>query len=131
MRNIKELKEDIKDFKVLFVDDEEQIQKITGVFLKKFFHTVFVSKDGIDGLEIFKQNRDIDIIITDIKMPKMDGTKMVEEIKKIKPNIFTVFVTASRGGIEFNKELYDLYIKKPISFDDIVQIMESINAKLS
>lgn len=128
MSDIKELKDKIKDVKILFVDDEEQIREGTGKFLKKFFDEVEICIDGLDGLakftKSFEENGGFDIVIADIQMPKMDGVSMVKKIKELKPNIFVIFITASRGKYDIQEGLYDLYITKPISYDDIKLIMQ-------
>ena len=127
MNDVKELKEKVKKLKVLFVDDEEQIRTITGKFLEKFFENVTICKNGEEGVEAFNKNKDIDVIIADIQMPKMDGVTMVRKIKEVNPNIFTIFITASRGKYELEKSLYNLYITKPISYEDIKQIMKEVS----
>ena len=123
MSEIQELKEKLKNLKVLFVDDDEQIRVGTSIFLNKFFNNVVISDNGENGLAIFKETLDFDIIITDIQMPKMDGITMMEKIKEIKPDIFTIFITASRGKLNLSEGLYDLYITKPISYEDVKLIM--------
>ena len=123
MNNIKTLKTNIEHLRILFVDDEEQIREMTGSFLEKFFKDVVVCANGKEGLEAFRNDNNFDIVIADIMMPEMDGITMVKEIKKIKPNIFTIFITASRGKAECEDNLYDLYITKPISYDDMKLIM--------
>ena len=123
MSAIKELKQKVKNLKVLFVDDEEVIRDATGVFLHKFFDDVTVCSDGEEGFEKFNKSQDFDIVITDILMPKMDGTEMMRKIKKIKPEVFTVFVTASKGE-NLIDDANDLYLQKPISFEEITTIME-------
>jgi CheY-like chemotaxis protein len=133
MEDTKQLREKIKNKKILFVDDEEEIRKGTGVFLSKFFDDVVICSNGQEGLEVFSkiqedQNiKDFDVIITDIKMPKMDGISMVREIKKITKDIFVVFITASRGSEQFEDNLSDIYIKKPLSYDNILLIMKQIS----
>ena len=124
MNNIQELKEKIKGLKVLFTDDEEQIRKGTGKLLNKFFDTVIICEDGQQGLDSFKKEKDFDIVIADIQMPKMDGIEMVEKIKEINPDIFTIFITAGRGDSIVDENLYDLYIQKPISYEDMKLIFE-------
>ena len=127
MSDIKDLKEKIHHLRVLFVDDDEQIQKMTGIFLRKFFDFVVVAKNGEEGLNTFLEYKDFDIVIADIKMPIMDGITMVKKIKEVKSDIFVVFITASRGEKECSESLYDLYIQKPISFEDIISIMEKVS----
>ncbi|MEA3512212.1 MAG: response regulator [Campylobacterota bacterium] len=125
MEDIKELKDVIKDYKVMFVDDEEEIRKGTGMFLKKFFDDVTICSNGLEALEYFKKNKNIQIVITDIRMPKMDGMTMIKEIKKINPNIFTIFISANREA-KFQDHLGDIYIDKPLSYNDIVMILNKI-----
>lgn len=126
MEDVKQLKELIRHHKVLFVDDEEDIRISTKVFLSKFFDNVLICDDGEDALAVFKENKDIDILITDIQMPKMNGVDLAKEIKKLSPKIYTVFITASRGKIQLDESLHDMYITKPISYEDIMSLMNGI-----
>lgn len=126
MENIKELKEAIKHIHVLFVDDEDDIRKGTGAFLKKFFTKVTICKNGEEGLEAFKNNQDINLLITDIKMPKMDGMSMAKQIKEIKPSIFLIFITASRSFEYSEEKLSDIYIKKPLSYEDMLNVLNKV-----
>ena len=127
MSDVKELKEKIQKLKVLFVDDEEHIRTITGKFLNKFFDNVTICENGEEGVAAFNKNQDFDVVIADIQMPKMDGVTMVRKIKELNPDIFTIFITASRGKYELEKTLYDLYITKPISYEDIKLIMNEVS----
>ncbi|MFT7003705.1 MAG: CheY-like chemotaxis protein [Sulfurimonas sp.] len=126
MNEIEKLEENVRDLKVLFVDDEEAIREGTTTILKKFFDDVVVCTDGVDGLEEFLKAKDFDIVITDIMMPKMDGISMVKKIKEINNDIFTIFITASRSGLANHQELSDVLLKKPISFEDIIMIMKKV-----
>lgn len=126
MNNIEALRENVKDLKVLFVDDEKDIRSGTGLFLRKFFNNVVVCSDGEEGLNTFLKDKDFDLVITDIMMPKMDGVTMVKKIKEIDKDIFTVFITASRLLIDVEKDLSNFTLKKPISFEDIVMIMQEV-----
>ncbi len=127
MEDIKSLKDKIKNLKVLFVDDEEQIREGTGLLLNKFFNNVTICSDGVLGLEAFTKNPSIDVIIADIQMPNMDGVEMVEKIKEIKKDVFVIFITASRGKADFNESLADMYITKPMSYDNIKEIINRVS----
>lgn len=124
MEDIKQLKEKVKNLKLLFVDDEKEFRESTSLFLHKFFDNVVICVDGEDALNKFMQSKDFDILITDIMMPKMDGVTLVEKVKELKPDIFTVIVSASRGRYKIDESLYDIILQKPISFDDITMIMQ-------
>ena len=123
MSDMKELKEKVKNFKVLFVDDEKDIRDGMGVFLNKFFEDVTICSDGVEGFETFNETQDFDIVITDVLMPKMDGVEMMRKIKEIKPEIFTIFVTASKGNNLIN-DIGDMCLKKPISYEEMIHILE-------
>ena len=97
MKDITFLRDCIKDVIVLFVDDEEDIRNGTGSFLKKFFDNVIICSNGEEGLQSFQENSDIKIVISDVLMPKMTGPAMVHEIKKLSPDVFIIFISASRG----------------------------------
>ena len=126
MSNIKAIKEKVKDLKVLFVDDEKDIRDGMGTFLRKLFHDVSVCADGLEGLNTFEKNQDIDIILTDILMPKMSGIEMIEQIRVIKPHVFVIYITASRRDYELKDNEKHVYLKKPVSYDEILGILDSI-----
>lgn len=124
MEDIKKLKDKVKDLKVLFVDDDHDFRENTAVFLRKFFDNVVVCTDGEEAFDKFMQQKDFNIIITDIMMPKMDGTTLLKKIKEAKPDIFTVVVTASKGAHTFDDSMCDISLQKPISFEDITMIIK-------
>ncbi len=130
MDDIKALKDSLKNIKVLFVDDEEDIRAGTGSFLKKFFDTVLICANGEEGLQTFKENLDIQIVISDVQMPKMDGREMIHEIKKIKPEVFTIFISASRGVEYKYEDESDIYIKKPLSYNNMKEILIKIKEEV-
>ena len=126
MEDIKLLRDSLKDVKVLFVDDEEDIRNGTGSFLKKFFDNVIICSNGEEGLQSFQENSDIKIVISDVLMPKMTGPAMVHEIKKLNPDVFIIFISASRG-LEYKHEgESDMYVKKPLSYNDMKDILIKI-----
>lgn len=124
---MKELKEKLKHYKVLFVDDEIEIRNATCLFLKKFFDTVLVCENGEDGLKIFKNNSDIKIVFTDLMMPKMDGISMIKEIRKISSDVEIVVVTGSDTQKDsYWNEINCKYIIKPITFNTLIEILKEI-----
>ncbi len=127
MNDIRELKEKIRDLKLLFVDDEKDVRDGTGTFLKKFFDDVTVCSDGDEALNIFKQNGDFEVVISDILMPKMDGITMVKEIKKLNPDIFTIFLTASRESRDLDETLGNIILQKPLSFENMILVMKQLS----
>jgi len=126
MDDIKALREEVKNLKVLFVDDEIDVRHGSGIFLRKFFDNVVICSNGQEGLAAFMQDKDFDVVITDILMPVMNGIEMLKEIRKIDSNVFSVFLTASRGVDSIDKELSNLILQKPLSFDDMILVMKQL-----
>lgn len=117
-------KEFLEKLTILYVEDQEEIKNFTADILKNFVKKIFTAKNGLEGLEIFKKEQNsIDIIITDINMPKLDGLSMVSEIKSIKPKIPVVITTAHTDQEFFRKSInldINSYTLKPIDLYDLV-----------
>jgi two-component system NtrC family response regulator/two-component system response regulator HydG len=118
--------------KLLFVDDEGPIRRL--------FHRAMGQDENIlletasDGKEALKKLKTFpaDIVITDVKMPNMDGLTLLEEIRIRYPDIFVVILTAY-GSIEdavkaMKADAYD-YILKPFDFDVIRMVIEKITGQ--
>ena len=123
--NMKELHDEINGLSLLYVEDEDSIRKQTAVFFKKFFKSVDVAQNGEIGLKFFT-NRVHDVVITDLKMPKMDGEAMLKGVVQIKHDVITVVMSGISGtnGIEHIKS--DFFIRKPATIDDLIEVMTNI-----
>ena len=120
-------KEILKTISVLYVEDENDVREFTSKLLTSLLKNVYVAQDGLDGLKIFEEHKDnIDLIVSDINMPKMDGLSMGEAIKKINPEIPLV-ITSAHNDTNFLKRAIEIgvttYAMKPI---DLYQLIESI-----
>ncbi len=114
---------------VLYVEDEENVREQMLDILKLFFHHIYIAKDGSEGFELYKENR-IDIVITDIQMPNMNGLDMVELIRKIEPAIPVVITTAFNEQEYFIRSIdlqVDKYLLKPIEQKNAVEVFASIS----
>ena len=90
---IKELLSHTQKLNVLFVEDDDEARSEIALILKRFFNKVIVAVDGNDGVEKFKNN-DVDLIMTDINMPKLNGLDMLKQIKSINPDIYSIILSA-------------------------------------
>ena len=101
---------------VLFVEDEELAREKLGKILSKLFKEVILATNGLDGFEKFRKSN-IDLIISDINMPIMDGLEMLKSIREINNEVPIIFTTA-RNEIDNILRAIDLsvsaYIIKPI-----------------
>lgn len=122
-----EVKKTIKDLSVLFVDDEEIVIDIMQDILPILFKHSYYARDGIEGIEQFKQNNP-DIIITDISMPNLDGISMLKEIKKINNNVKIILLSGhnEEDQMEACKNLNGEFIIKPISSNILYQALGKI-----
>ncbi len=71
----------LKNLTILYVEDEEMIRQNAVEYLSRICDNVLEAKDGLEALEVYRKNRP-NIIISDIKMPKMNGLAMAKEIRK-------------------------------------------------
>ncbi len=103
--------------KVLVVDDEARMRKLVKDFLTKKNYTVVEAEDGEEALDIMYKDKDIDLVILDVMMPKLDGWQTCREIRKFS-KIPIVMLTAKAEEMDelLGFELgVDEYISKPFS----------------
>ncbi len=86
-------REEFKNIKILYVEDEEFIRKNAVSYLKRLFPFVYEAKDGIEALKIVEAHEP-DIIITDIKMPNMTGIEFVKKLRENKIDTQIIMLTA-------------------------------------
>jgi len=117
----------LKNITILYAEDEKDLREVTHQILKGFTKKQFVASNGAEGLELFKQHEnEIDLIITDVNMPVLNGLEMVKEIKKININIPIIVATAFSNK-EYLLEAIDIgidkYVLKPIDVAKLLQVM--------
>jgi len=117
---------------ILYVEDEENIAKQLSKFLNYFASKVYVAQDGKMGLEYFEKYQP-DIVVSDIRMPNMNGIEMVKAIKEINPEQHIIFTTAhSESGyfIEAIDLQVDGYILKPVNLKKLEKKLLFITKQL-
>ena len=107
---------------VLIVDDEKNYPLILSAVLEEEGFETFTANSGIDALEILK-NTDVDLVVTDMKMPSMDGIELLEHIKAMDPELPVIMMTA-HGTVDkaveaMQKGAYS-YILKPFDNDRLI-----------
>jgi len=121
MFDIKVLRELTKDYTVLYVEDDENISDIMCTYLKKFFSSVDFAANGEEGLELYTQ-KEYDLVLTDIQMPKMDGLEMSRKIKEINSDQNIIIISAYSDVDKFTESIkiaVDGYILKPIDYENL------------
>ncbi len=85
--------DDPYDISILYVEDEPAIREGYARALKRIARRVTLAANGAEGLQRYRETRP-DIVISDIRMPEMDGIAMLREIRKIDPESYVIFTTA-------------------------------------
>ena len=118
----------MKDYNILVIDDEATQRDVLTGYLKKKGYKIFSASSGQEGIEITKNNP-VDIILSDFKMPDLNGIEVLEQIKKINPEISFVIVTAY-GTVENAVKAMRLgafdYISKPVDLDELDLMIDRI-----
>lgn len=114
--------------KILVVDDESRMRKLVRDFLAKAGYEVLEAEDGEQAVDIFYEDKNIDMLILDVMMPKMDGWQVCREIRKVS-KVPIIMLTAK--GEERDELLgfelgVDEYISKPFSPKILVARVEAI-----
>lgn len=122
MINLEEYK---KTFNILYIEDDKALVHKIKLILEKNFKSVFVASNGEEALKIFKSNN-INLIISDINMPIIDGLTFLKNLRKINTDISFIFLTAKQevntiiDAIEYN---ISGYILKPIDLNNFLCII--------
>lgn len=111
---------------ILIADDDESLRRVIEYNLSNKGYRILLANNGNEALNIFK-SEDVDIVITDIQMEKVDGLELLEEIKRLKSNALVIMITA-HGSIETAVKAMKLgaydYITKPFDRDELQIIIE-------
>lgn len=121
----------MKNLSILIIDDEEAQVESLKRFLGKRGHTIHTATKGKQGIEIIERNQ-IDLVVSDYRMPEMNGLEVLQAIKNLNPRIDVVIVTAY-GNVEEAVEImksgaYD-YLTKPIELDELENMIKRIAEK--
>jgi two-component system, cell cycle sensor histidine kinase and response regulator CckA len=115
---------------ILVIDDEENIVDVLQQMLSKYGYQVTKYTSSIDALEDFKKNPEkYDIVISDMTMPGIIGTKLSKEIKMIKPNIPVIICTGFSDILDESTIIQfgiDLLLNKPVAKEDLLKSIRNI-----
>jgi len=111
---------------ILFVDDEPDLEVLV---LQKFRRriregtvTFMFARDGIEALQVLEQHPEVDMVVSDINMPRMDGLSLLERLQEAEDKKSTIIVSAygdmSNIRIAMNRGAFD-FLTKPIDFSDL------------
>ena len=116
----------VKDIQLLYVEDDDNIRKVYERYLKRKVKNLFVAINGQEGFDLYVKHKP-DLIVTDIKMPIMDGLEMSRKIRTL-DNMIPIIVTTAHTETEFFQEAITIgvntFLLKPV---DMVELANKIN----
>ena len=113
-------------YKILVVDDEPDLEPLMLQRMRRDIragrYKFVFAQNGVEALEKLHQDDDIDMVLSDINMPQMDGLTLLEQIPKVDPNIRSVIISAY-GDMKnirtaMNRGAFD-FVTKPLDFEDL------------
>ena len=115
-----------KRYNILVVDDEPDLEPLMLQRMRREIrsgrYNMTFARDGVEALEMLGADPDIDMVLSDINMPRMDGLTLLEQIPKVRPNLRSVIISAY-GDMKnirtaMNRGAFD-FVTKPVDFDDL------------
>ena len=127
---LEKMRKEPSKYTILVVDDQELLRNLIDTFLSKLGHSCVTAIDGVDALEKMEGNK-IDAVVTDIRMPNMDGITLTSKISIQYPGIPVMIMTAfdegDTGGLAITAGARD-FIRKPFSLNEFsVRLHKMIN----
>ena len=114
------------NYSLLYVEDEDYIREVVIEYLEEFFQTIYEASNGKEALEIYYDKKP-NIIITDIRMPKMNGLSFAREVRQ-RDKTTPIVITTTYATTEYLLDAVELnlikYLLKPIEEE---RLLESIN----
>lgn len=124
--------EKLRELKLLFVEDEEDLINIIEDTLKKLNANFVTARNGKEALAILDNDNEIDAIITDINMPIMNGLEMIDVINQRNLDV-PIIVMSAHTETEFIKKAEDLgvknYLLKPFDFIKFIDLIVGMGIK--
>ncbi|MBL8073257.1 MAG: sigma-54-dependent Fis family transcriptional regulator [Nitrospira sp.] len=113
--------------KILVVDDEQSLREVLSIMLKRAGYAVTSATDGEEAVELL-QKEIFDLVITDLRMPKVDGLEVLKAVKSTSPEtvvlIITAFASADSAVEAMKQGAYD-YLTKPFQVDEVQLIIRN------
>ncbi len=110
---------------MLFVEDEPFLRESMGAWLARKARRAVCAQDGAEALEILGAHK-IDLVLTDVRMPRMDGIALVKRIREAEPRPRVILVTAFNdlAPREAHKLGVDAVVEKPIDRGELLRAMQ-------
>ena len=108
--------------RILVADDKKSIRDIISEFLEFIGYEVALAIDGVEALAVFLENS-IDLVLTDLEMPAMDGLSLAGHIKENSPSTPVILLTGS--DLEIGIDLFESVLLKPVMLEDLQSAIQT------
>ncbi len=109
---------------ILVIDDEKGILRVIEAALKRFGHDVEIALDGIEGIKKFDDGC-YDMVITDLRMPRLDGKGVVQHIRASRKNSIPI-IGISGTPWQIEDSGFDAVLSKPFPLQDLVESVKRL-----
>ena len=111
--------------RILIIDDNPNVRSILSRLLYAQGYDVEVAEDGKKGIKLFDEMGDFDLVISDIRMPNMDGNEVAKHIRN-SDKIGTPLIAITGFPEESHMEMFDCILLKPFSLRDLSHMVQSL-----
>lgn len=122
---ITEVREKVSHLNVLYVEDEMAIREDGALFFQKFFGSVMSAANGEEAIEKLKDNT-YDLVISDLKMPKISGDELFEYAKENFPSMPVIIISGLSSGDGILLTKYPYRLEKPWNIESFVELLDSM-----
>lgn len=127
--NKEKIKTDFRELRLLIVEDGEDILNIMDSTFKMLVKDIYLANNGDEAYKLFVEKKP-DLVITDIRMPVLNGSELIKKIRQIDKDIPIFVVSAYVYDLENSqKELVNAVFEKPIDFIEVVNEIDKCNIK--
>jgi CheY-like chemotaxis protein len=111
---------------VLVIDDEEMVRSVAVRLLERAGYTVLTGRDGVEGLEVFRERQDeIGAVLLDLGMPRLGGAEVLAELHRLDPRVKAILFTGyAVEGQEYAQASAVLY--KPIEWSELLRVLRQV-----
>jgi len=116
--------------RVLVIDDDEPVRRLLADFMSSFGYEVEAASDGVEGLTLFAQGRH-DLVVTDVRMPGVNGWDVVRGVRRIRPDVAIVVVSGieteiTHAGDDITGLDRLVFLPKPVSLEELRRAIDEV-----
>lgn len=110
---------------ILVIDDEDVVLNFLCEALAYFGYSVTVAHDGKEGIELINNGYSFDLVITDIMMPRMNGSEVAKHIRSSDKSDTPIVAITGFGKDDIDRELFNFVLLKPFDLEALIDVVRS------